>query len=151
LAAETPLGVWTLASAPDIPAVIEAATASMNFVIRPIARGRLKKTNPVYRRIRIERSGAEYVFQYDERQIQRVPADGRAVDWKREDGEVLRLSVHPDHDDLVQTYQAKDGERTNLFHLDPAAHTLQLRVTVTSPRLPGPVAYTLAYQPASAE
>jgi hypothetical protein len=33
-----------------------------------------------------------------------------------------------------------------VFHLDPASHTLTLNVTVTSPRLPGPVTYAITYR-----
>jgi hypothetical protein len=149
LAAQAPLGTWSLASSPDLPAIIEAATAKMNFVTRPIARGRLKKTNTAYQRIRIERTAAEFAFTYDDRQPQRMPADGKAVDWKREDGEKFLISTRTDKDDLVQTYKAEDGERTNVFHVDPATHVLSLTVTVKSAKLPAPVVYTLTYKTAS--
>jgi hypothetical protein len=75
-----------------------------------------------------------------------MPADGRAVDWTREDGEKFRISARMDQDDLVQTYQAEDGERTNVFHVDATNRTLTLAVTVASPRLPGPLRYTLTYR-----
>ena len=55
LAGAAPLGSWSVASAPDLQAVIDQATAPMNFLTRPIARSRLKATNSVYRTVRIER------------------------------------------------------------------------------------------------
>jgi len=139
-------GTWTLATAPDLPRIIEAATAPMNFVTRPIARSRLKKTNDVYPAIRIEREAGGFSLQFGERAPQHLPDDGRAVPWTREDGEKFLVSARMDQDDLVQTYKAADGERTNVFHLDPAGRTLTLKVTVTSPRLPGPLTYAITYR-----
>jgi hypothetical protein len=141
-----PFGAWTLASAPDLVKVIEVATASMNFIIRPIARSRLNKTNAVYPSLRIEQESDGVSIQYGQRQPQHLPADGRPVAWVREDGEKFLVSTRVDREDLVQTYKADDGERTNVFHVDPATRTLILKVTVTSPRLPGPLCYAITYR-----
>jgi hypothetical protein len=141
-----PVGDWALASAPDLAKVIAAATAPMNFITRPIARARLAKTNEAYRTVRIQREAGTIAITYDQRQPQLMPADGRSVDWTREDGEKFRISARMDQDDLVQTYQAEDGARTNVFHVDPASHNLTLAVTISSPRLPGPLTYTLSYR-----
>jgi len=141
-----PFGAWTLAKAPDLPKVIEAATEAMNFVTRPIARSRLGKTNSIYQTLRLGREAGAFSIQYDQRQPQIMPADGQAVAWTREDGEELLISARMDRDDLVQTYKAKDGARTNVFHLDPATRILTLQVTVTSPRLPGPLNYAITYR-----
>lgn len=149
LAAQAPLGTWNLATAPDIPAIIEAATAPMNFVTRPIARSRLKKTNSAYQLIRLERTPGEFVITYDGRQPQHMPINGSAVSWKREDGETFLISARADKDDLVQTYKAEDGARTNVFHVDPATRMLTLTVTVTSAKLPKPVVYAIIYKAAS--
>jgi hypothetical protein len=146
LAAQSVAGDWHLATAPDVPGIIDGATAPMNFITRPIARGKLKKTNPVYQRIRINRTPAEFVLQYDERAPQHMPADGKAVAWTREDKEVFQISARVEKDDLVQHYQAEDGERTNVFHVDPATHLLSMAVTIKSKRLPAPVVYTITYK-----
>jgi hypothetical protein len=141
-----PFGAWTLASAPDLSQVIDAATAPMNFIARPIARSRLNQTNAVYRTIRIQPEPGGVSIQYDQRQPQHLRADGTSVPWTREDGEKFFISTRVDRDDLVQIYRARDGERTNVFHLDPASRTLTLKVTVTSPRLPRPLNYALTYR-----
>ena len=139
------LGTWKLASEPDLPGIIEKATASMNFVTRPIARARLKKTNAAYRQVVLSRAGGEYTIQYDDRAAQHMPVSGQAVPWVREDGEKFLISARVDHEDLIQTYTAEDGERVNVFHVDGAG-TLALGVTVKSPRLPNPVTYTMPYR-----
>jgi hypothetical protein len=146
LAQTGPFGTWTLATAPDLTQVIEGATASMNFVTRPIARGRLKKTNEAYKRIQIAKAGAEITIQYEGRLAQHMAADGQASKWKREDGEEFMISARLDKDDLIQTYKAEDGERSNVFHFDPKTGTLSLSVTVKSGKLPKPLTYTLTYK-----
>jgi len=147
LAAQAPVGAWTLASAPNITAVIEAATAPMNFIKRPIARSRLGKTNPAYKRIHIDHTPAEFIIQYDDRAPQHMPTNGNAVNWKREDGETFLIAIRNDQGDLRQTYKAEDGERTNVFHVDPASGSLTLTVTISSTKLPGPVTYAITYRP----
>lgn len=139
-------GTWTLATAPDLAKAIEATVAPMNFVVRPIARSRLAKTNTAYATLRIEQEATEIIIQTDQRAPQHMPADGQPVVWTREDGEKFVISVRRNQDDLVQTFKAKDGERTNVYHLDPATRTLTLSVTVTSPRLPRPLTYALVYR-----
>lgn len=139
------LGTWKLTSAPDIPAIIEKCTEEMSFIKRPIARGRLKKLNSAYQRIVIGRSGSEYTLQFDERQPIRVPSDGKAIPWIREDGEKFMVSVKPGTESLTQHYQGEDGERTNLFRVDAAGKALSLDVTVKSQKLPKPLVYTLSY------
>ena len=139
------LGTWKVAASPDLPLIIEQATAPMNFVTRPIARARLKKTNSVYHQIQISRTATEFLIQYDDRAAQHMPVSGQAVPWVREDGDKFQISAQPQGDDLVQTYQAEDGKRVNRFHVD-ASGTLTMAVTVTSPRLPNPVSYSIPYR-----
>jgi len=138
-------GSWKLVNPPDLTATIDHSTAGMNFLIRPIARGRLKKTNPAYPHLVIQQQPKEWVIRYDQRAPQHMPSDGTAVDWAREDGEHFQLSAHAEQNDLIQTYQAPDGKRVNRFHLDPGTGVLTLAVTVTSPKLPAPLSYTLSY------
>lgn len=147
LSAQDPtwLGSWKLGSAPDIAAIIERCTDEMSFIKRPIARSRLKKLNPAYQRVVIARNGADFTIQFDERQPIRVPADGKAIPWTREDGEKFMVSVKPGTDTLTQHYQGEDGERSNLFRMDATGKALLLEVTVKSQKLPKPLAYTLSY------
>jgi hypothetical protein len=148
LAAQTPgpFGTWILTAVPDLTPVIETATASMNFVTRPIARARLKKATLAFQTIRIDRGPDDIGVQYEQRTPQRMPADGRAVEWTREDGEKMQISARMDQDDLVQHYQAADGERTNVFHVDPRTRTMTLGVTIISPHLPAPLSFSLTYR-----
>jgi hypothetical protein len=139
------LGTWKLGSAPDLGAIIERCTDEMSFIKRPIARSRLKKLNPAYQRVVIARNGADFTIQFDERQPIRVPADGKAIPWTREDGEKFMVSMKPAADGLTQHYQGEDGERSNHFRVDATGKALTLEVTVKSQKLPKPLVYTLSY------
>jgi hypothetical protein len=130
-----------------IERAIENGTASMNFIKRPIARSRLKKTNPPVRLVTIARTGDEardeIVITFDARKPARSPATGTPVKWTREDGEVFDLSTRLVGDTLTQTFKAEDGSRTNSFALSPDGRELTFVVRLESPQLNAPIEYTL--------
>lgn len=130
----------------DIEAAIETAVAKMNFVKRPIARNRLKKTNTAYQLIHIARLPDAVELTFDQRKPLRVPTTGTPVKWTREDGEVFDVSAQWQGTQLTQTYKAEDGMRVNTFRLSPDGQTLSLDVAVSSGQLPQAVKYTLAYR-----
>lgn len=133
------------ASDPIRPA-IEQAIARMNFITRPVARGRLTRTNEPYRAITIRQSGEEISIITDDRAPIVARPDGNPARWQREDGEELDLTTRWDGPMLEQTFVAEDGQRRNVYSLAPDGDTLELDVTVTSPRLPAPLTYTLRYR-----
>lgn len=132
----------------DISRAIEQAIEKMNFIKRPIARGRLSRTNFPYQQVRIEIGESEAEVTYDTQAPIRMPLDGQAIKWKRADGETFDVSAKLEDGRLVQTYKAEDGMRVNAFSKD-ATGSLRLEVEVSSPQLPQPVKYTLAYRAAS--
>lgn len=128
-----------------IEAAIEAVVAKMNFIKRPIARSRLKKTNPSYARIAIATTDGVLEVQFDDRKPIRMRGDGRPTEWTREDGEVFNVSAKEQDRTLVQIFEAEDGVRTNTFELGTDGRELLLHVRISSPQLPQPVEYTLTY------
>jgi len=141
-------GTYTVDSvrSESIDSAIEQGIADMNFVIRPIARNRLAKTNPRYERIVLSRNDSTVSVQFDARKPIEMPADGHAVPWTREDGSKYEVNAQCSATQLVMHFKAEDGERVNTFALDPDGRSLKLNVKVTSPKLPKPVTYTLAYR-----
>lgn len=129
----------------DIGKAINAGIDGMSFITKPIARRRLKATNDPYASVAIARSAVGIATAYDGRAWIQSPEDGTAIKWTREDGEVLDLSTAMKGDTLVQTFVADDGSRENDFTLSPDGRTLNLDVTIRSPRLPRPVRYRLVY------
>lgn len=136
---------YVASASDDIGKAIEQGTAKMNFITRPIARGRLRKTNPVYRTVMIAHTPTEVRVTTDGRAPIVSPADGAPIRWKREDGEELDVSTEWEDGALEQTFEAPDGKRVNVYRLSPDGRTLTMTVTVTSPRLPAPITYDLAY------
>lgn len=132
----------------DISQAIEQAVEKMNFIKRPIARGRLSRTNFPYQQVRIEIGTSEAVVTYDTQAPIRMPLNGQSIKWKRADGETFDVSVKLEGGKLMQTYQAEDGMRVNSFTKD-ASGSLHLQVEVSSPQLPEPLKYTLMYRQAS--
>lgn len=139
--------VYDASASDDVEAAIKEATHKMSFITKPIARGRLKKTNEPYRRVIISPTAAEISIAMDQRAPIVTPSDGTAIDWKRpEDGEMLKVSTSWEGDRLRETFVADDGQRENVFSLSPDGRTLRMDVTVSSPRLPAPVRYALVYR-----
>jgi len=128
-----------------IDKAIESATAKMNFLVRAVAKSRLKSTNPLYQRIEITNDGAQITVRYDKGKPVVMPADGGIVKWTRDDGEQFDVSAQAQGAQLQQTFKAEDGQRVNEFSLAPDG-TLTLAVTITSPQLSAPLNYTLAYR-----
>ncbi|MBL8269959.1 hypothetical protein [Steroidobacter sp.] len=132
----------------DVAQAIDKAVEGMNFIKRPIARGRLSKTNTPYQHIRIEIGASEVEIAYDTNKPIRVPLDGQSIKWTRDDGEVFDVSATFDGSKLLQTYKATDGTRVNSFSKDSTG-SLRLEVEVSSPQLSQPVKYALVYVLAS--
>lgn len=131
-------------SAKTIETAIETSVAKMNFIKRPIARSRLKKTNEAHRRVEIGMGGGEISVAFDGRKPVKMPADGSAIHWTREDGETFEVNAVWDGSRLVQTFKAEDGTRANAFSLG-ADGRLTMVVTLTSPQLDRPLVYTLTF------
>lgn len=129
----------------DIAKAIDVAVAKMNFIKRPIARGRLGKTNVPYQKIRLQVDAAAAEITFDDRKPLRLAIDGQPIKWTRDDGEVFDVSAKVDGGELLQTYKAEDGMRVNSFHVDSNG-LLHLRVEVSSPQLPQAMKYELVYQ-----
>lgn len=133
----------------DVNRAIEAAVARMSFVTRPIARGRLRRTNTVYQRVVVNFTQAEVSTTFDQRRPIESPANGQPVKWTREDGEKFDLSTEWQGGRLIQIFRAEDGTRTNTYTITPDGRVLTMHVVLRSPRLSGPVEYNLVFNRAS--
>lgn len=133
----------------NVNRAIETAVGRMNFVTRPIARGRLKKTNQPYQRVVIAHTQSEVTVTTDGRASIKSPSNGTPIRWRREDGEMLNVSTEWENGQLEQTFAAEDGKRVNTYSLSADGRKLLMNVTITSPRLPRPLTYKLVYNRAS--
>jgi hypothetical protein len=141
-------GIFANPAQSDAPikAAIEAGIAKMNFVVRSVARGRLKDVNSPYKRVQIEETSDAIQVTFDARKPVRTPLDGSTIKWTREDGQVFDASAVLKDGQLIQTFKNDEGQRINTFRLAADAKTLTLAVELTSPQLPAPVKYQLTFE-----
>src|SRR5262245_52832139 len=125
---------------------IKSVTSSMNFIVKPIARSRLKKVNRPHPSMFIEQRGDTVSIAYNEQFPMVTRLDGTTVKWKNEEGETFDLSATHTETTLTQHFVAPDGERFNEFSQSAAGDTLYLGVTIKSPRLKTPLQYRLVYR-----
>ena len=144
-------GTWAInrQASDNVTQAINTTVARMSFITRPIARGRLTRTNPVYNRVVLNYTNDQVSTTFDQRHAIESPANGQPVKWTREDGEKFDLSTEWQQGRLVQTFRAEDGSRTNVYTVSADGGTLTMNVTIRSPKLPQPLTYKLVYNKAS--
>ena len=141
-------GTYTLdqTNSDNINDVIEEALRKMNVLKRFIARGRLKKLNPVYHQVAISSSPNEISVTVDNQPTLRTPAKGTSIPWVGPDGGKANVSMQLSGGHLVQTFTSADGRRVNDYTLSSDGRTLTMQVTETSPRLSQPIRYNQIYR-----
>ncbi|MBL0211312.1 MAG: hypothetical protein IPQ13_10445 [Holophagaceae bacterium] len=144
---KAPTGTFLLSQTPDLPQGIEQAAEGVPFLMRGFAEKRLSDVNPAYRRVVLSHDATSVSIQFDGRKPVRVPLQGGTA-WTREDGETFWVNATASPSQIVQTYKAKDGERTNEFTLSPSGDSLLLKVSVRSPKLSKVLYYSLVYSAA---
>jgi hypothetical protein len=147
LAAQEPSlsGTWTTTKADDVAAAINAVVADMNFIKRPIARGRLTKLNPVYKKVVIAISDKGVFVKFDERDAIPMLPGGAASPWTREDGDKFMVAAQITKDQMIQTFKNDEGERTNVFKLSADGKVLVMGATIKSPQLSKPLTYSISF------
>jgi hypothetical protein len=147
-------GPWVLdvQQSDNVGAKINATISPMNVLVRQLARPRLRATNVPYPQLIFDVGDNVHVDMPGYPSVS-SPADGRPAFWHRKTGrscaqmhgDCVEVTTVWEAGRLLQTFRAQDGQRQNIFTLSPDATTLSMAVTMTSPRLPGPLAYRLVY------
>jgi hypothetical protein len=137
-------------SSDDIRAAVNTTVQHMSFITRPIARGRLNKVNPTPQRVRIEVTRDTLAVAFDGGNPVITPLSGDTVSWTNSlTKEVDRTHATITGDTVAQTIAAHDGQRENAYVFTDTGTRLRMHVTVTSPRLPRPLTYTLLFRNAA--
>jgi hypothetical protein len=134
-------------SSGDVKAAINKTVDGMNFITRPIARGRLAKVNPVPHRVRVVLGKDTVSAAFDEGNPVVTPVSGQVVAWSNPlTHETNQAHAAVAGDTVRQTIVAGDGQRENAFIFTDGGTRLHLVVTVTSHRLPRPLTYELLFR-----
>jgi hypothetical protein len=140
-------GRWTLvpAASDNIDKAIETTVSSMNFVARPIARGRLKRRNVAFPSFQIAAEDRGLHVRHQQGLDVVYPSEGTAVHTRAPDNSdvTTKLATEPV---LKLTYDAEGGRREDQYILSTDGSTLTMAVRIVSPNLPKPLVYRLAYR-----
>lgn len=123
---------------------IEGAVEDMSFITRPIARGKLEKSNTAFKSISINVTKSTISIQHDDRKA--IVSAGKPVLWTRDDGEKFKVTQVAEGGKIVQTYTSDDGKKVMTYNFSDDNKKLKVDVLVTSGKLGGPVKYSLNYQ-----
>jgi hypothetical protein len=147
LAAQEPSlsGTWTQTRTDDVAAAIDSTVADMNFIKRPIARKKLTRLNPIYKKVVISITDKGVFVKFDERDSIPMLPGGQSSPWTREDGDKFMVAAQVTPGQMIQTFKNDEGERTNIFRLSPDGKALILNATVKSPQLPKPLTYAISF------
>lgn len=136
--------VSTSQSKQKIGEAIAHATSPMGFFVRGAARKRLEEVNPAYSAFRISRRGELLTANFAGRSYA-AAIGGRPKRNVTPGGCPVDVSYSVEGDTLHARYRGADGEKRFILTAVPGKQATGVHVTVTSKRLPRPVAYELAY------
>jgi hypothetical protein len=134
------------AASDNIDNAIDQGVRGTNFLVRHIARDRLKKLNPAYRTVSIASSARDVSIVVDNQPALKMPADGSAVVWTSPAGGKTNVNVRFAGGHMLQEFNSSDGHRVNDYTLSADGRTLTMQVTETSSRLSAPVKYKQLYR-----
>ena len=131
----------------DVRAAIDRTVAHMIFLIRPIARHRLLRTNRTPASVTFAVRPDTITVTFERANPIPTPRDGTAVPWvSGVSREVYLVSMRFAGDTLRQHILASDGAREDDFVFSADTHRVTLHVTLSADRLPTPLVYTLAFR-----
>jgi hypothetical protein len=135
-------GAWRpkAGSARVIEDAIRTTVRPMNAVARPIARRKLAQKNVLPLRLRMDRRGELFVIHYSSAEEFKLPVSGSTVKYG---DRTMHLQLTPDG--LRHTGESSDGRRQNFFRVGSDPNVMSMAVTMSSPRLPRPLQYTLEF------
>jgi hypothetical protein len=144
--------VYTLLpdSSDDIKLAVNQTVEHMSFITRPVARGRLNKTNPTPKQVHVVVSSDTFSVTFDNGNPVATPVNGDSVPYLSAiTHELYSAHFEPVADTASQAIKSHDGVRRNTYIFLDGGQRLRLHVTVTSPRLPGPLNYQLLFAKSS--
>jgi hypothetical protein len=145
-----PPGTYTYTLIPDssddIKLAVNQTVEHMSFITRPVARGRLNKTTPTPKQLHVVVSADTFSVTFDNGNPVATPLKGDSVPYLSAiTHEMYSARYDPVADTASQSITSKDGTRRNTYMFLNGGDRLRMHVTVTSPRLPGPLNYQLLF------
>jgi hypothetical protein len=131
----------------DVKAAIERSISHMNFIVRPIARHRLTRTNRPPAHLTFANHRDTLIVTFEGANPIVTPHDGSAIPWvSGVSREVYRVTAVVAGDTLHQTIMASDGHRLDDFVFSGGGDRVRLDVRLYADRLPAPLTYSLTFR-----
>jgi hypothetical protein len=146
--APIPAGTWRFVpeQSEPIDAAVDQAVAHLNFLIRGVARSRLRNANKPVDRIVIQYPDDDvYISLRADEPPTISPKSGEFAPYTRADGEVVRVKTELSDGVITQFFDSDDGQKEHVYRLLPDG-AMALEVTVFSERLRAPFQYTWIYR-----
>ena len=135
----------------DIDGRLDAAVAHMNFLIRGIAKSRLKGANRPIERVDLRYSGDSVWISLREDEPWVVSLrNGEYMPYKRADGEVVQVKTDLSPGVIDQYFRSEDGEKQMIYRLREDG-LLEVESITYSDKLEEPFRYTWVYRRAPRE
>lgn len=147
LAASPVDGLWVPhdvnANQAIIDRAIEQASEAFPWVLRPLARARLRETNPLFPTIIVQQDQTSLTCRTPPVVARTTSGTGFIIGL---DGERSDLSHELAGPSLTQVTSNASGRRRTRFEVSPDGDHLEVAVEVTSPHLRAPLKYLLRYR-----
>jgi hypothetical protein len=131
-----------------LDAAIEEVVSQMNFLIRGIARRRLREPNLPSEKLIISSKDEQIRIDRPGQPAVSAPADGRPITWRHpEDGDVFEVQHGIDERGVL--YQRFKGERSvsrNRFVFPDDGESLIIHTEIEADRLPAPLRFKMTYR-----
>jgi hypothetical protein len=134
------------AASDNIDTAVDQGVKGLNFLVKHIARNRLKKLNPTYRTVSIASSAREVSIVVDNQPALKMRTDGSSVVWISPAGGKTNVKARLEAGHLLQEFDSSDGHRVNDYTLSADGRILTMQVTETSSRLSAPIKYKQVYR-----
>jgi predicted secreted protein len=125
----------------QVATAIEASTAELSSLHRRFARDHLLRTVAPFRTVTIEQDATSVSITTDGGRPISAPVSGQPVEWTRNDGTRMRVSIAREHNSIRQTFVAGDEQREHLFRWSAGSRGITATVTLRVDRLPKPIRY----------
>ena len=125
---------------------VEDGAQQVGFLVRSIARGRLKETTKPFQKLSFAMSDQTLTMVRDDDTPITGTTDGSKIEWKRKDGKTFTVQQTLAENVLTQTFTDPEGNtRVNKHTFNETAQTMSLDITINSSSLKTPLKYTLTY------
>ena len=124
---------------------IEKVAMTYNFLLRGIARSKLRSSNPVFGSIGIAYDGTTLTTSSDDKSLALDAKNGERIPWVTPDGRPIEVEQTIQGDVVKRVYYNDDGYRVVTYTLGPDQKSLTLEISLHSTHLKQPLKYRLRY------